>query len=105
MTRIEQLSHLWVYLEEWKKGKIGGNILNVLKGYQMLSEVNEDFWRVAAEAEKRYQKILDNEDFWRITAVILTCGVEDLNSKKKIKKYNFDNPDGVVRIFKKIIKK
>ena len=85
MTRIEQLSQLWVYLEEWKKGKIGGNILNVLKGYQMLSEVNEDFWRIAA--------------------VILTGGVGDLNSKKKIKKYNFDNPDGVVRIFKKIIKK
>ena len=83
--RIEQLSQLWVYLEEWKKGKIGGNILNVLKGYQMLSEVNEDFWRIAA--------------------VILTGGVGDLNSKKKIKKYNFDNPDGVVRIFKKIIKK
>jgi hypothetical protein len=72
-------------LEEWKKGKIGGNILNVLKGYQMLSK--------------------DNEDFWRIAAVILTGGVGDLNSKKKIKKYNFDNPDGVVRIFKKIIKK
>jgi len=84
MTRIEQLSQLWVYLEEWKKGKIGGNILNVLKGYQMLSK--------------------DNEDFWRIAAVILTGGVGDLNSKKKIKKYNFDNPDGVVRIFKKIIK-
>ena len=83
--RIEQLSHLWVYLEVWKRGKIGGNILNVLKGYQMLSEVNEDFWRIAA--------------------VILTGGVGDLNSKKKIKKYNFDNPDGVVRIFKKIIKK
>jgi|TARA_R110000824_G_scaffold19655_3_gene75635 hypothetical protein len=46
-----------------------------------------------------------NEDFWRIAAVILTGGVGDLNSKKKIKKYNFDNPDGVVRIFKKIIKK
>jgi len=85
MRRIEQLSHLWVYLEVWKGGKIGGNILNVLKGYQMLSEVNEDFWRIAA--------------------VILTGGVGDLNSKKKIKKYNFDNPDGVVRIFKKIIKK
>ena len=56
----------------------------MLKGYQMLSK--------------------DNEDFWRIAAVILTGGVGDLNSKKKIKKYNFDNPDGVVRIFKKIIK-
>ena len=46
----------------------------------------------------------DNEDFWSFAAVILTGGVGDLNSKKKIKKYNFDNPDGVVRIFKKIIK-
>ena len=83
--RVEQLFLIWVYLEEWKKGKIGGNILNMLKGYQMLSE--------------------DNEDFWRVAAVILTGGIGDLNSKKKIKKYNFDNPDGVVRIFKKIIKK
>ena len=82
--RVEQLFLIWVYLEEWKKGKIGGNILNMLKGYQMLSKYNEDFWRIAA--------------------VILTGGVEDLNSKKKIKKYNFDNPDAVVRIFKKIIK-
>jgi hypothetical protein len=46
----------------------------------------------------------DNEDFWRIAAVILTGGIGDLNSKKKTKKYNFDNPDAVVRIFKKIIK-
>ena len=64
-----------------------------------------------AHSQQRASKITersmneDNKDFWRVGTVILTGGIGDLNSKKKIKKYNFDNPDCVVRIFKKIIKK
>lgn len=47
----------------------------------------------------------NSNDFIKICAIIAAGGIMDLSSDDKIKKYNMDKPDKVLKLFKGIKKK